>query len=212
LLVYFIMYRNPSAAAWIYSGPGPNSQVEPFHRSLPEYAVTPLISLPSLARELNLGHVLLKDESDRLGLPAFKILGASWAVFRAVAVECSLPLTSTLVEVGEAAQNAGVRLVTCTEGNWGRAVSRMAKYLNITAIIFVPSFMNKATQQKIESEGAKVVVVNGSYDDSITAAKEEAAKHGLLVMDVSWEGYEQIPEVNISLRRQCTQADACSGS
>jgi diaminopropionate ammonia-lyase len=205
------MYRNSSAASWVYSGPGPNSQVEPFHRSLPNYSVTPLISLPDLARELGLGNVLLKDESNRLGLPAFKILGASWAVFKAVAAECNLPLTSTLGEVGVAAKKAGIRLVTCTEGNWGRAVSRMAKYLQIAAVIFVPNFMDQATQKKIESEGAKVVVVDGDYDYSIKVATEEAARDGLLVMDVSWEGYEEIPEVMISDIHPCSQADVDSG-
>jgi diaminopropionate ammonia-lyase len=189
------MYHNPSAASWAYNGPGPNSQVEPFHRNLPNYTVTPLVSLPELAKELGLGHVLLKDESNRLGLPAFKILGASWAVFKAVAAECNLPLTSTLKEVGAAAKKKNIRLVTCTEGNWGRAVSRMARYLQITAIIFVPDFMDRATQQKIESEGAEVVVVAGDYDHSISVAKKEAARNGLLVMDVSWVGYEEIPEV-----------------
>jgi diaminopropionate ammonia-lyase len=190
------MYLNPSAASWAYNGPGPNPEVEPFHRNLPEYAVTPLIPLPDIAKQLGLGQVLLKDESCRLGLPAFKILGASWAVFKAVAAKCNLPLTSTLEEIGVAAKQSGIRLVTCTEGNWGRAVSRMAKYLHITAIIFVPDFMDQATQRKIESEGAEVVVVDGDYDFSIKAAREEADKDGLLVMDVSWEGYDEIPEVN----------------
>ena len=37
-----------------------------------------------VAAELGLGAVALKDESDRLGLPAFKVLGASWAVERAL--------------------------------------------------------------------------------------------------------------------------------
>jgi diaminopropionate ammonia-lyase len=151
--------------------------------------------LPDLAKQLGLGHVLLKDESNRLGLPAFKILGASWAVYKAVAAQCGLPLNSSLKEVGVAAKTSGIRLVTCTEGNWGRAVSRMAKYLDLTAIIFVPDFMDQATQRKIESEGAEVVVVDGDYDFSIKAAREEADKGGLLVMDVSWEGYETIPEV-----------------
>ncbi|KAH8727842.1 tryptophan synthase beta subunit-like PLP-dependent enzyme [Phaeosphaeriaceae sp. PMI808] len=188
------MYHNPNAASWSYSGSGHNPAVEPFHRSLPDYTVTPLTPLPDLAKELGLKHVLLKDESNRLGLSAFKILGASWAVFKALATKLNLPLTSTLDEVGSAAKRNGVRLVTCTEGNWGRAVSRMAKYLQITAIIFVPDFMDRATQQKIESEGADVVVVEGDYDYSIKCAREEADKNGLLVMDVSWEGYEVIPE------------------
>jgi diaminopropionate ammonia-lyase len=191
------MYYNPSAAVWVYNGTGNNTEVEPFHRSLPDYAVTPLIPLPDLAKQLGLGHVLIKDESDRLGLPAFKILGASWAVFKAVATKCDLPLPSTLKDVGTAAKKAGIRLVTCTEGNWGRAVARMAKYLQITAIIFVPNFMDEATQRKIENEGAKVVVVGGDYDFAIRKAREEANRDGLLVMDVSWEGYEEIPEVTV---------------
>lgn len=162
---------------------------------LPDYSVTPLIPLPDVAKQLGLGHVLLKDESNRLGLPAFKILGASWAVFKAIATKCNLPVNSTLDEVGAAARQHDIRLVTCTEGNWGRAVSRMAKYLQISSIIFVPDFMDHATQQKIAGEGAKVVVVDGDYDFSIKCAREEADRDGLLVMDVSWQGYEEIPQV-----------------
>jgi diaminopropionate ammonia-lyase len=71
----------------------------------------------------------------------------------------------------------------------------MAKYLHIGATIFVPDFMDKATQQKIESEGGRVIVVDGNYDYSIKCAQDEAKKNGILVMDVSWEGYEEIPEV-----------------
>ncbi len=55
-----------------------------FHRRLPGYQTTPLIDAPGLARLLRIGQVLVKDESSRLGLPAFKILGASWAVYRAL--------------------------------------------------------------------------------------------------------------------------------
>ena len=98
-------------------------------------------------------------------------------------------------EMGAAARKAGIELVTCTEGNWGRAVARMAKYLQIKAVIFVPDFMDEATQKKIEGEGAKVIVVDGDYDYSIVKAKERANEVRMLVMDVSWKGYEEIPEV-----------------
>ncbi|KAF2027250.1 tryptophan synthase beta subunit-like PLP-dependent enzyme [Setomelanomma holmii] len=189
------MFYNPSAAAWKYQGYNAQPDVESFHRSLPDYAITPLVRLPEVAEELGLGHVLLKDESNRLGLPAFKILGASWAVFKTIARACNFPLTSTLAEVGAAANKKGLHLVTCTEGNWGRAVSRMAKNMHITAKIFVPDFMDDATQRKIEGEGASVIVVDGDYDYSIDCARNEAEKtNGILVMDVSWEGYEEIPE------------------
>jgi diaminopropionate ammonia-lyase len=55
-----------------------------FHRRLPGYAATSLVDEPGLADSLGVGKVWVKDESWRLGLPAFKILGASWAVYRAL--------------------------------------------------------------------------------------------------------------------------------
>ncbi len=78
----------------------------------------------------------------------------------------------------------------------------MAKYLGVPAKIFVPSFMPVTTRARITGEGAEVVVVNGDYDDSVAAAKEEAAKAGsLLVMDFGWEGYEVIPQVRPCISR-----------
>jgi len=188
------MYLSPEASRWSFTGSF-NPEVEPFHRSLPDYAVTPLVSLPDVAKDLGLKHVFMKDESNRLGLPAFKILGASWAVYKAVAEKCNVPPGRSVEEVGKAAKAQGIRLVTCTEGNWGRAVSRMAKYLSITATVFVPDFMDLATQKKIEGEGGNVIVVDGDYDDSVRYAQDEAEKGGLLVMDVAYAGYEQIPKV-----------------
>ena len=53
-----------------------------FHQSLPGYAPTPVRSLPGVARQLGVRSVHVKDESVRLGMPSFKILGASWAAYR----------------------------------------------------------------------------------------------------------------------------------
>lgn len=191
---------NPLARNWTWSAPRESSTaVLDFHRTLPSYGRTPLHSLPELAAELGLGHVLLKDESDRFGLPSFKILGASWGVYRAVAEKLEIPIDDpglSLEVLGDAARFHNLSLVTCTEGNWGRAVARMAKYLGIPAKIFVPSFMPVTTQTRIGSEGAGVVVVPGSYDDSVVVAKKEAEKDGsLLVMDFGWQGYEVVPQV-----------------
>jgi diaminopropionate ammonia-lyase len=65
---------------------GPESGVDPlaFHRSLREYAPTPLVDVPLIAETLGVGRVRVKDESSRLGMPSFKILGASLATYRAV--------------------------------------------------------------------------------------------------------------------------------
>jgi diaminopropionate ammonia-lyase len=193
------MYHNPSARSWSCKTPVDPAVLE-FHRQLPDYAITPLAPLPKLAKELGIGHVYVKDESTRFGLPAFKILGASWAIYRVVAAETGLSLKSSLQELGDAARTKGLRLVTCSEGNWGRAVARMAKYLGVDATIYVPRYMDEATQTRIRSEGAQVVVVKGEYDDCIAVAREDAEKTGaLLVMDTSWDGYEEIPQVRPSL-------------
>jgi hypothetical protein len=190
------MFINPSAASWAHTGPVLNPAIETFHRTLPDYGVTPLVNLPELAKELGVGHVLVKDESHRFGLPAFKILGASWAIYNAVAAKCNIELPASLEKLGAAARAQGVTLVTCTDGNWGRSTARMAKYLQIPAWIFVPKFTDQATQDKISSEGATVCVVDGDYDLSIQAARKYAEENnGLLVMDISWEGYEGIPQV-----------------
>ena len=59
--------------------PEPPAEAPAFHASLPGYRPTPLRALDAVSAELGLAAVAIKDESDRFGLPAFKVLGASWA-------------------------------------------------------------------------------------------------------------------------------------
>jgi len=74
---------NPSQSL-LTSLPLCDPKIRIFHQSLPHYSQTPLVSLPAIAHELGIRHLLLKDETSRLGLTAFKILGASWATVRSV--------------------------------------------------------------------------------------------------------------------------------
>src|SRR6266487_657631 len=55
-----------------------------FHQRLPGYAPTPLLEAPQLARRLGVGKLWIKDETKRFEMPSFKILGTSWAVYRAL--------------------------------------------------------------------------------------------------------------------------------
>ena len=55
-------------------------EVEIFHKSLPGYQVTPLLKLGGLAARLGIHTLMIKDESHRFELKAFKVLGASYAL------------------------------------------------------------------------------------------------------------------------------------
>lgn len=46
-----------------------------FHKSFPQYTVTPLQKLSSLASYLGVKNIFCKDESYRFGLNAFKVFG-----------------------------------------------------------------------------------------------------------------------------------------
>src|SRR5689334_25264723 len=102
-----------------------------FHRRLPGYAVTPLVALPAVARDLDARRVVVKDESSRLGLPAFKILGASWAAYREVVDRLGgEPAWDDVDELRGALEPLGpLTFVAATDGNHGRAVARVARLL-----------------------------------------------------------------------------------
>ena len=122
----------------------------PFHESLPGYAPTPLVSVPELADELGVSAVHVKDESARLGLPAFKVLGASWATARLVSEQTGSG--TDLASLRQAAASSGLRLVTATDGNHGRAVAHMARLLGLEATVFVPAVMTSRAADAIAAE------------------------------------------------------------
>ncbi len=154
------LLRNPLASPLARVSAAPALE---FHRSLPGYAPTPLVEAPHAAAALGVERVLVKDESSRLGLPSFKILGASWAAHRAL---------------------SGERTLTCaTDGNHGRAVARVARLLGLQAIVFVPADMIAARRRAIADEGAEVRVVDGSYDEAVAHAAALAGPNVLVVQD-----------------------------
>ncbi len=145
--------------------PAPSRDAEAFHRGLAGYAPTPVRELPAVAARLGLGAVLVKDESDRLGLPAFKVLGASWAIERALRER---PGTRTLV--------------AASAGNHGRAVARVAAGRGLGCRVFLPARSLAARREAIAAEGAEVVVVEGDYEAAVAQAELAGAAPGALVI------------------------------
>lgn len=187
--------RNPSI------GPLPDgfkTSTKPLelHEKLPHYAPTPLIEARPIAERLGLGRVLVKDESQRFGMPSFKLLGASWATYRALIEYIGrdpAPWTDVDALREQVAPLRPFTLAAATDGNHGRAVARMAKLLDFDANVFVPKGTTAARIEGIESEGATVAVVDGDYDDTVRRSAEEASERCLVIDDTSWPGYEDIP-------------------
>ncbi|GAA4682132.1 pyridoxal-phosphate dependent enzyme [Streptomyces youssoufiensis] len=101
-------YARPAARHWTApTAPPAPTAAHAFHAALPDYAPTRLVELPSLAAELGVGRVFVKDESSRLGLPAFKALGASWALHRVLA-ERGGAMTGATGAAGPVDAGAGV--------------------------------------------------------------------------------------------------------
>ena len=163
-----------------WSCEAPSADALDFHRALDGYQPTPLVDLPDLAAELGVARVLAKDESSRLGLPAFKALGASWAIHR-----CLQGRTST----------TPATIVTATDGNHGRAVARFARLLGHRASIVIPTGVHPSAVQAIVDEGAAITMVDGTYDEAVATAAAIAAADddAILVQDTAWDGYEEVP-------------------
>jgi diaminopropionate ammonia-lyase len=189
------LLRNHDTAALPVSA-RPGAAVHAFHQRLPGYAPTPLRDVPALAAAVGVGRVLVKDESSRIGLPAFKILGASWATYRVLCERLGgEPEWDTLDDLADiVADRLGrLRLVAATDGNHGRAVARMARLLRLDATILVPTGTADARIDGIASEGADVVEVPGTYDDAISESAAMAGDRALVISDTSWPGYEDAP-------------------
>jgi diaminopropionate ammonia-lyase len=189
------IFANPAKRRGTGPAPIPIEAPRAFHRRLPGYVPTPLVAAPAAAVGLGVADLHVKVEANRFGLPAFKMLGASWATYRALVDRLGAePAWDDLAGLRAAVAPLGaLTLVAATDGNHGRAVARMARWLGYGAHIFVPAGTVAARVDGIASEGARVTVVDGTYDDAVATSAALASDDVLVISDTSWEGYTEIP-------------------
>lgn len=239
-------YKNPDAAnhdstAIASHSLGNTSDVLSFHQHLPIYNITPLKALSGAQLSSifpagrDHGHqiealprVFVKDESHRFSdeerTSSFKILGASVALHGSLCRYLCKPFATEYKDVSQLisdrheSQKIAIQLVSCTDGNWGRALAQCAALyaggLRIT--IFVPAAVAQNVVQRIKAVGAHVSVVQitGNYDAAIIAAQEHTdevngfveswrddfktpprrGQKAMLLLDTSFEGYTRVPE------------------
>jgi diaminopropionate ammonia-lyase len=171
-----------------------------FHKSFPQYSETPLANLKEMAKFLGLEKVCIKDESDRFGLNAFKVLGGSYAIARHIADELGRDITTvnykylTSYDLKKDLGNI-VTFFSATDGNHGRGVAWAANKLGQKCVIYMPKGSTQYRLNAIKAENAEATIEEYNYDDCVRKAAAESAKrpHSVVIQDTAWEGYEKIP-------------------
>jgi diaminopropionate ammonia-lyase len=170
-----------------------------FHKSFPQYTITPLANLAGMADFLGLGGLFIKDESYRFGLNAFKVLGGSFAMARYIADETGKDVSETTFDYltsDQLQKDFGqATFFTATDGNHGRGVAWAANRLGQKAVVHMPKGSTKTRFDNIAKEGAEVTIEELNYDDCVrlAASEADATEHGVIVQDTAWDGYEKIP-------------------
>jgi len=172
------------------------TSVANFHESLPNYKPTPLVRLSSLADKLGIDELLIKDESQRFELNAFKVLGASYAIAKVLGNKLNLGDYELTYEriLSEKSKFQEITFVTATDGNHGRAVAWAAEKFSCKAIVYMPKGSSLARLKAIKQFGSEASITDKNYDDTVIYAEKMGKDNGwVLLQDTSWDGYEEVP-------------------
>ena len=174
-------------------------EVHDYHNGFPMYEETPFVELKKLSEKIGVKNILVKDESYRFGLNAFKVLGGSFAIGKVIAEKLNMDikdLTFEKLTSQEVKDKLGdVTFITATDGNHGRGVAWAANKLNQKSIVYMPKGSAEERVKNIEKEGATVKVLDLNYDECVRQANQLAEEKGyIMVQDTAWDGYEDIPK------------------
>jgi threonine synthase len=119
---------------------------------------TPIYGLPGMAEKLGIKQLWLKDES-RNPTASFKDRASAVVVTRAMEIKADV-------------------VVTASTGNAGAALAGMAAAVGQKAVIFAPRSAPQAKVAQLLVFGAKVILVDGSYDDAFDLTVKAAQEFG----------------------------------
>lgn len=165
-----------------------------FHSTIKGYQPTPLLALDAFAQTLGVSKVLVKDESQRFGLNAFKMLGGSYAIARLLCERYDINIADFTIEKFRAHGYPQITFATTTDGNHGRGVAWSARELDQNAVIYMPQGSTQERQDHITQLGAECIVTDMNYDDTVRYSLRIAMENDWeVVQDTSWDGYTRIP-------------------
>lgn len=169
-------------------------QARHFHKKIAGYQPTPLYALNDLAALFGVGNILVKDESQRFGLNAFKMLGGAYAIAQLLCEKYRLDINAFSFEAFKSNSKEKMTFATTTDGNHGRGVAWAAQQLGQNAVIYMPKGSAQERVDAILRLGAECIVTDMNYDDTVRFTMQTAEKNGWeVVQDTAWEGYTKIP-------------------
>ena len=158
----------------------------------PKYKPTPL-----LKRSVQNNSIWIKDETERMGLGAFKALGGVYAVGSIIAKKQDLPIKTDsffLDEFKSCARN--ITFVCASAGNHGLAVAAGAQIFGAKARIHLSDTVPEDFALRLKHKNAEVVRSGANYEESIEAAIKDANDSGAIhLADGSWPGYIEPPRL-----------------
>lgn len=167
----------------------------------PGYIVSPLVEMTTPSG----GEVLVKVETARMGLGAFKALGGPYAVFRILAAHwrdkgggLATAGRDPITDPGADFRSFAARqtFVTASAGNHGMGVASGARAQGANARIYLAKTVPDSFSQRLEKHGAAVVRSGETYEESVAAAIADAEQTGAtLLADGTWPGYTDIPKI-----------------
>lgn len=167
-----------------------------FFQAQEDYAVSPLRDLVC-PNELT---VRAKDETQRMGLGAFKALGAPYAIARILGAGWlektgETPTTTRMGDADIRAFAATHTFVCASAGNHGMGVAAGARNMGAKARIHLARTVPAGFADRLKALGAEVVWSGEVYEDSVAAAIADAGRTGAtLLADGTWPGYTEIPK------------------
>ena len=153
--------------------------VKSFHQGLPGYSSTPLVNLGELASMLGINALMVKDESRRFDLKAFKVLGASYAIAKEIKQHLGLEEKELSFDAIAAHKSAlkALTFVTATDGNHGRAVAWCAEKFGCNAVVFMPKGTSEFRLEAIQSHGAHAEITELNYDETVLFSAQKAKEN-----------------------------------
>ncbi|SDJ07284.1 diaminopropionate ammonia-lyase [Natribacillus halophilus] len=162
-----------------------------FHKSLPDYAETPLYELHSLAENLGIAGISVKDEGVRFQQGSFKVLGSSYALAAYLSDYYELEFPPRLEKLQHLSPHI---FATATDGNHGRGLAWSAKLLNQHANVYLPKGAARERLDIVQQLGATAEMTDINYDETVRYVQKKAEENDWIVaQDTAWEGYTVFP-------------------